>query len=168
MNNSKIWLVVNPPVGIPLFLGAVAVGSFAVHVAVVSNTDWVSEFLSGSEMTSEMAAVATQETVQTASATTFGDGQRVQIQMPDGTTTWAVIEAEQTTLASALLPRSGNSIIETAYRPVRSCRLTLFSGRAECKGPAIAGGDLVQHTRLCCEKAGSDCACFLAICGCSD
>lgn len=111
MNNSKIWLVVSPTVGIPLFLGAVAVGSFAVHLAVVTNTDWVGEFLSGSEMTSEMAAVETESAVQTASAdatTTFGEGQRVQIQMPDGTTTWAVIEAEQTTLASALLPRSGN------------------------------------------------------------
>ena len=30
MNNSKMWLVVKPTVGIPMFLGAVAVGSFAV------------------------------------------------------------------------------------------------------------------------------------------
>jgi light-harvesting protein B-800-850 alpha chain len=37
MNNAKMWLVVKPTVGIPLFLGAVAVGSFAVHVAVLSN-----------------------------------------------------------------------------------------------------------------------------------
>ena len=50
MNNSKIWLVVKPTVGIPLFLSAVAVGSFAVHVAVVSNTTWVSDFLSGQEL----------------------------------------------------------------------------------------------------------------------
>ena len=41
MNNSKIWLVVKPTVGVPLFLSAVAVGSFAVHVAVLSNTSWV-------------------------------------------------------------------------------------------------------------------------------
>jgi len=34
MNNAKMWLVVKPTVGIPLFLSAVAVGSFAVHVAV--------------------------------------------------------------------------------------------------------------------------------------
>jgi light-harvesting protein B-800-850 alpha chain len=32
MNNAKMWLVVKPTVGIPLFLGAVAVGSLAVHV----------------------------------------------------------------------------------------------------------------------------------------
>ncbi len=108
MNNSKIWLVVNPTVGIPLFLGAVAVGSFAVHVAVVTNTDWVSDYLSGEELNGETAALETQDKVQQASApaTTLGGGERVQITMPDGSTAWAVIEAEDTTLASALLPRS--------------------------------------------------------------
>jgi light-harvesting protein B-800-850 alpha chain len=50
MNNAKMWLVVKPTVGIPLFLGAVAVGSFAVHVAVLSNTSWVADFLSGQEL----------------------------------------------------------------------------------------------------------------------
>lgn len=110
MNNSKIWLVVNPTVGIPLFLGAVAVGSFSVHLAVVTNTSWVSDFLSGAEMGAETAALATEDTVQTASAeaTTLGGGQRVQITMPDGTTAWAVVESDETTLASAVLPRSGN------------------------------------------------------------
>ena len=47
MNNAKMWLVVKPTVGVPLFLTAVAVGSFAVHVAVLSNTTWVADFLSG-------------------------------------------------------------------------------------------------------------------------
>jgi light-harvesting protein B-800-850 alpha chain len=110
MNNSKIWLVVNPTVGIPLFLGAVAVGSFAVHLAVVTNTEWVSGFLSGEALSGETAALDTQDKVQQASApaTTFGGGERIQITMPDGTTAWAVIEADTTTLASALLPRSGN------------------------------------------------------------
>ena len=110
MNNSKIWLVVNPTVGIPIFLGAVAVGSFSVHVAVVSNSDWVGEFISGLEMTGETAALSADTNVQTASApvTTYGEGQRVQITMPDGSTTWAVIESQDTTLASALLPRSDN------------------------------------------------------------
>ena len=47
MNNAKMWLVVKPTVGIPLFLSAVAIGSFAVHVAVLSNTTWVADFISG-------------------------------------------------------------------------------------------------------------------------
>lgn len=44
---GKMWLHVKPAVGIPLFLGAVAVGSFAVHVALVTNTTWVKRFLEG-------------------------------------------------------------------------------------------------------------------------
>ncbi|MEM7243049.1 MAG: light-harvesting protein [Pseudomonadota bacterium] len=64
MNNSKIWLVVNPSVGVPLFLSAVAVGSFAVHVAVLSNTGWVANFLKGEEM----AAVQVDETTKLASS----------------------------------------------------------------------------------------------------
>jgi hypothetical protein len=57
MNNAKMWLVVKPTVGIPLFLGAVAVGSFAVHVAVLSNTSWVSDFLQGQPLGSGDSAV---------------------------------------------------------------------------------------------------------------
>jgi light-harvesting protein B-800-850 alpha chain len=46
---GKVWLHVKPSVGIPLFLGAVAVASFSVHVALVTNTTWVKRFLNGSE-----------------------------------------------------------------------------------------------------------------------
>ena len=44
---GKIWLVVKPTVGIPVFLGAVAVTSFAVHLALVSNTTWIKSYLNG-------------------------------------------------------------------------------------------------------------------------
>jgi light-harvesting protein B-800-850 alpha chain len=44
---GKIWCVVKPSVGIPLFLSAVAVGSFAVHYALLTNTTWVSKYLNG-------------------------------------------------------------------------------------------------------------------------
>ena len=44
---GKMWLVVKPSVGIPVFLGAVAVGSFAVHLALVTNTTWVKQYLNG-------------------------------------------------------------------------------------------------------------------------
>ena len=53
---GKMWLVVKPSVGIPLFLSAVAVGSFAVHVALLTNTTWVKKFLNGGEMTVEAPA----------------------------------------------------------------------------------------------------------------
>jgi light-harvesting protein B-800-850 alpha chain len=45
---GKIWLVVKPSVGIPVFLGAVAVSSFAVHYALLTHTTWVPKFLNGS------------------------------------------------------------------------------------------------------------------------
>jgi light-harvesting protein B-800-850 alpha chain len=44
---GKMWTVVRPTVGVPIFLGAVAVGSFCVHLAIVSNTTWVRGFLNG-------------------------------------------------------------------------------------------------------------------------
>jgi len=44
---GKMWLVVKPSVGIPIFLAAVAVGSFSVHLALLTNTTWVKRFLNG-------------------------------------------------------------------------------------------------------------------------
>lgn len=104
MNNAKMWLVVPPAVGVPVFLGAVAVGSFAVHVAVLSNTSWVSNFLAGQELGSgDSAALLRQEEAATAKASyvlpEVDGAQQVLIVMPDGTTRTAVLQAE--TLASA-------------------------------------------------------------------
>jgi light-harvesting protein B-800-850 alpha chain len=45
---GKMWCVVKPSVGIPLFISAVAIASFSVHLAIVSNTTWVKKFLNGS------------------------------------------------------------------------------------------------------------------------
>ena len=44
---GKMWTVVKPTIGIPLFLGAVAIGSFSVHLALLNNTTWVKAFLEG-------------------------------------------------------------------------------------------------------------------------
>lgn len=48
MTNGKIWLVVKPTTGIPLFLSAVAISSFLVHLAVVTNTTWMGDYYNGS------------------------------------------------------------------------------------------------------------------------
>ena len=56
---GKIWTVVNPAVGIPVFLGAVAVASFSVHLAIVSNTTWVKGFLNGGAAKPAVVAMAT-------------------------------------------------------------------------------------------------------------
>jgi light-harvesting protein B-800-850 alpha chain len=44
---GKLWLVVKPSVGIPVFLGAVAVSSFAVHYALLTHTTWLPKYLNG-------------------------------------------------------------------------------------------------------------------------
>ncbi|MEY2957295.1 MAG: light-harvesting protein [Gemmobacter sp.] len=98
MNNAKMWLVVKPTVGIPLFLSAVAVGSFAVHVAVLSNTTWVADFLSGQPLGAGATAalplpadgVAKVAFVEGGAAAV---GQQVLVILPDGTTARAVIGA---------------------------------------------------------------------------
>lgn len=49
MNQGRIWCVVNPTVGLPLFLGGVATISLIVHTAVLNNTDWMAKFFQGGQ-----------------------------------------------------------------------------------------------------------------------
>ena len=112
MNNAKMWLVVPPSVGVPVFLGAVAVGSFAVHVAVVSNTSWVSDFISGQELGSgdamEASALTTPDmnTANVAYALELDESsQEVTVVLPDGTTARAILQTDGVVQASAELPR---------------------------------------------------------------
>lgn len=51
MNQGRIWCVVNPTVGLPLFLGSVALTSLAVHTAVMTHTTWMSNYWAGSTRT---------------------------------------------------------------------------------------------------------------------
>jgi light-harvesting protein B-800-850 alpha chain len=92
MNNSKMWLVVKPTVGVPLFLTAVAVGSFAVHVAVLSNTTWVADFLSGKSLGSGTAQLILDEPQAAQASYAPSGGQEVLITMPDGTTARAILQ----------------------------------------------------------------------------
>ena len=105
MNNAKMWLVVPPAVGVPLFLSAVAVGSFSVHVAVLTNTSWVGDFLKGQPLGSgdEMASKAiTPDANKAVAAYTVpaDDGVEVTVIMPDGSAARAVLLADEV-LASA-------------------------------------------------------------------
>lgn len=47
MNQGRIWCVVKPTVGLPLFLGGVLVISILVHLTIFNNTDWFTAFLNG-------------------------------------------------------------------------------------------------------------------------
>jgi light-harvesting protein B-800-850 alpha chain len=48
MNQGRIWCVVNPSLGLPLFLGGVAAIALIVHASVLSNTNWMSHYWQGS------------------------------------------------------------------------------------------------------------------------
>lgn len=58
MNNGRIWCVVNPTVGLPLFLGSVALISFTVHFAVLNNTGWIADYWKGKSRTAARADTA--------------------------------------------------------------------------------------------------------------
>ena len=47
MNQGRIWCVVNPTVGWPLFLGSVALTSLCVHYTVLTHTTWMGAFFEG-------------------------------------------------------------------------------------------------------------------------
>lgn len=68
MNQAKIWLVVKPTVGLPLFLGTVLVISLLVHAAVLTQTTWMANFWQGSKPRTTAAAPSVQPAV-VASAT---------------------------------------------------------------------------------------------------
>ena len=55
---GKMWTVVRPQVGVPIFLIAVAVASFSVHLAITLNTTWVKGFLNGGSKVVAAATVA--------------------------------------------------------------------------------------------------------------
>jgi light-harvesting protein B-800-850 alpha chain len=68
---GKLWLVVKPSVGIPLFLGAVAVSSFAVHLTLVLNTPWLKNYYNGNAAPAKAAAVSTEAPVASTAPTTL-------------------------------------------------------------------------------------------------
>jgi light-harvesting protein B-800-850 alpha chain len=65
---GKLWCVVKPSTGIPLFLTAVALSSFLVHLCLVLNTTWVKSFLNGSGAPAAKAALVVPEAERTAMA----------------------------------------------------------------------------------------------------
>lgn len=69
MNQGRIWCVVNPTVGLPLFLGSVAVTSLIVHYSVLSNTTWFGAYWNGH---AKAKAAAVETTTQPVAANTSG------------------------------------------------------------------------------------------------
>jgi light-harvesting protein B-800-850 alpha chain len=64
MNQAKIWLVVNPNHGLPLFLGSVAFISLLIHVMVVSHTTWFGAFMQGGKKSGAVSVVSPADSQQ--------------------------------------------------------------------------------------------------------
>jgi light-harvesting protein B-800-850 alpha chain len=64
MNQGKIWLVVKPTVGLPLFLGGVTVIALSVHAALLTHTSWFPAYYAGGTK-AKSAAVETSAPVAT-------------------------------------------------------------------------------------------------------
>ena len=65
MNQGRIWLVVKPTVGLPLFLGTVLVIALLVHGAILLNTSWFPAYWQGAAKPAATAAgpAATESTI---------------------------------------------------------------------------------------------------------
>lgn len=103
MNNAKIWLVVKPTVGIPLFLSAVVISSFAVHVGIVMNTDWVESHHSGKGINPAATAALTLPTDGVAKVAYVPGKNDVLVKLPDGTLAFVTIQTPEQ-LAAAAVP----------------------------------------------------------------
>ena len=55
MNQARIWLVVKPTVGLPLFLGTVLVIALLVHYSILSHTTWYPAYLNGGAKAAHVA-----------------------------------------------------------------------------------------------------------------
>lgn len=55
---GKIWCVVKPTVGMPLFLAGVALTSLTVHFAILNNTTWFKGYWEGKAKAAPVAVEA--------------------------------------------------------------------------------------------------------------
>jgi light-harvesting protein B-800-850 alpha chain len=50
MNNARLWTIVNPTVGVPIFFIALVVTSLFVHFQVLTRTTWFGDFIRGADV----------------------------------------------------------------------------------------------------------------------
>ncbi len=84
MNQGRIWCVVNPTVGLPLFIGGVAVTSLVVHASVMTHTTWMSNFWQGAA--AKTASAETTIAPVASNVTKTADGYVITVNVTPGTT----------------------------------------------------------------------------------
>ncbi len=78
MNQGRIWCVVKPTVGLPLFLGSVATIAIVVHASILTHTTWFGGYWQGgakakaaSTTTAPVAGVTVTPTANADGTTSF-------------------------------------------------------------------------------------------------
>nr|WP_294505198.1 light-harvesting protein [uncultured Rhodopila sp.] len=60
MNQGRLWTVVSPSVGLPLFLAAVAIVSVVIHLALLTHTTWLPGYYNGKAKAAALVVPAQQ------------------------------------------------------------------------------------------------------------
>ncbi len=92
--------MVNPTVGLPLFLGSVALTSLVVHASVLTHSTWFSSFMQGGTK----ASAAAESTVAPVAATMETSSHAIAVNMAPGTDKASFVISvapKATTLAAA-------------------------------------------------------------------
>ncbi len=63
MNNGRMWTVVSPTVGVPIFFIALMITSLTVHFQVLTRTTYFADFIKGAS--AQVTAPASGEAVAT-------------------------------------------------------------------------------------------------------
>ena len=81
MNQGKLWTVVSPSVGLPMFLAAVAIVSVVIHLALLTHTTWLPGLLQrqgkAAALVGAVAAVRPSGVIAFQSGFVTGDGDGV-------------------------------------------------------------------------------------------
>jgi light-harvesting protein B-800-850 alpha chain len=121
MNQGRIWCVVNPTVGLPLFLGSVAVTSLIVHYAVLSHAPWYANFYSGSK-----AKTAMMDTTAPLAKTTDASGFTITVVPTAGTPGTA-----ETSFVVKVSPVSATGAVAQGPETAAPDRLALATDRPQ-------------------------------------
>jgi len=68
MNEGRIWLYVNPSVGLPLFFVGVMAVALIVHASILLNTSWFGSYWQGAAATATVTEAVVEEAAPAAEA----------------------------------------------------------------------------------------------------
>lgn len=114
MYNARMWLVVKPTVGIPLFFGGIATVALLNHAAVLYHSDFFADFIKGGkkkvslEQSAPAAAVAADATAaRVVFSGDVGTAKEATLIMPDGRTARVIIDDTPSRVQSAAVMDTG-------------------------------------------------------------